>query len=256
MKRSFNVTKLENLKFNKPVMIEGLPGMGNVGKIAVDFIIESLEAKKIFEINSYAFANCVFVDDNGIAELPKVEVYYKKIKTNDLFLVSGDVQPIDERGCYEFCDDLLDLFQDCGGKEVVSLGGMGLEESPKKSNVYCVGSDKKVINDWKVNGVKTAGGIIGPVIGVSGLLVGLAKKRGLKGATLLAETYGHPTYLGIKEAREILKILNSKFKLKLDMQALDKEVKFIEKEIKEKVEKIVAIQEGKEKKKEVTNYIG
>ena len=30
---------LNNLKFNKPILIEGLPGMGNVGKIAIDFMI-------------------------------------------------------------------------------------------------------------------------------------------------------------------------------------------------------------------------
>lgn len=256
MKGAWTVKKLKNISLRNPVMIEGLPGMGNVGKIAVDFIIETLEAKKVFEINSYSFANCVFVNDAGLSELPKVEIYYKKLRNHDLFLVSGDVQPIDERGCYEFCDNLLDLFQNQGGKEVVSLGGMGLEEVPKKVHVYCVGSDKKIVNDWKSNGVKPAGGIIGPIIGVSGLLVGLASKRGLKGVTLLVETYGHPTYLGVKEARELLKVLNNKFKLRLDMNALDKEVKAIEKEIKEKLEKIVSLQEEKGKKKEYTNYIG
>ena len=35
-------------RLNKPVFIEGLPGIGNVGKIAVDFLIEELGAKKIY----------------------------------------------------------------------------------------------------------------------------------------------------------------------------------------------------------------
>ncbi len=32
-------------KLNNPILIEGLPGIGNVGKVAVDFLIEELKAK-------------------------------------------------------------------------------------------------------------------------------------------------------------------------------------------------------------------
>ena len=35
-------------KLNNPLFIEGLPGIGNVGKIAVDFLVEELKAKKLF----------------------------------------------------------------------------------------------------------------------------------------------------------------------------------------------------------------
>lgn len=256
MKENWILRKISNTKFTKPIMIEGLPGMGNVGKIAVDFIVESLKAKKVYEINSYDFANCVFVNEEGIPELPKVEIYHKKRDGNDLFLVSGDVQPSDERGCYEFCENLLELFKEEGGKEVLSLGGMGLETIPKNPKIYCIGSEKAIMKNYKVSGVKEGVGIIGPIMGVSGLLIGLARKHGVKGATLLVETYGHPTYLGLKEARELLKVLNEKFKLKLDMKSLDKEVKVIEKEIKDKIEKLLPLQEEKGKKKDFTNYIG
>ena len=35
----------KNVKLTKPVFIEGLPGIANVGKIAVDFLVEELKAK-------------------------------------------------------------------------------------------------------------------------------------------------------------------------------------------------------------------
>ena len=38
------------LKLNKPIFIEGLPGIANVGKIAVDFMIDELKAKKLYSI--------------------------------------------------------------------------------------------------------------------------------------------------------------------------------------------------------------
>ena len=32
-------------KLDNPVFIEGLPGIGNVGKVAVDFLIDEIKAK-------------------------------------------------------------------------------------------------------------------------------------------------------------------------------------------------------------------
>ena len=149
MENTFNVKKMKTPGFKKPILVEGLPGMGNVGKIAVDFIIETLEAKKIYEIYSDNFPNCVFVNEKGYVELPKVEIFHKKLRDNDLFLVSGDAQPGDEKSCYDFCEKLLDLFQTSRGKEVITLGGIGLKEIPKQPKVYCAGTDKETLQKYK-----------------------------------------------------------------------------------------------------------
>ena len=63
-----------------------------------------------------------------------------------------------------------------------------------------------------------------------GLLLGLAKRRNIDAIALLAETYGHPMYLGVKGAREILSVLNQKFSLELDINQLDKEISEMEEE--------------------------
>ena len=54
-------------------------------------------------------------------------------------------------------------------------------------------------------------GVVSPIIGVSGILLGLGKKRGVKGISLLAETFYHPLYLGVKGAKEILQLLEKNF---------------------------------------------
>ena len=36
------------IEIKNPILIAGLPGIGNVGKIAVDFLIEEMKAKKIY----------------------------------------------------------------------------------------------------------------------------------------------------------------------------------------------------------------
>ena len=100
-------------KLDKPVLIEGLPGIGNVGKVAVDFMIDELNAVKLYELFSYTFPHSVFVNEKNLVELPSTEIYYKKRKDGpDLLLLAGDVQPIDEISCYEFSEKILDIMKE------------------------------------------------------------------------------------------------------------------------------------------------
>ncbi len=257
MEKNWVIKTLKNVQIKNPVILEGLPGMGNVGKITVDFIIESLKAVPIYQIYSYEFPNCVFVNKDGVTELPRIDIYHKKIKGNDLILVAGDMQPIDEKGCYELCDRLLDLFQKSDIKQIITLAGIGLNEAPKKPKLYCAANDKKLISRFSKYGIESVEGIVGPIIGVSGLLVGLAGQRNIKGVVLLAETLGVPNYLGIKESRELLTVLNSELNLGLDIKKLNKEVNLIEKEINEKMKNFLAREERKiMSKQDPVNYIG
>ena len=250
-------------KLNNAVFIEGLPGIGNVGKVAVDFLIDELNAKKIYEITSYTFPHSVFVNEDNLIELPIVEVFYKQLPgKQDLLLLGGDVQPIDEVSSYEFSDKILDIVQKFEGKEIITLGGIGLSDIPKKPKVYCTGNSKKIIDKYKSDMVSNnLYGVVGPIVGVSGLLLGLSTRRKLEAVSLLAETYGHPMYLGIKGAKEILKILNKKLDLKLDISKLDKEIKNIESELMKKTEqlnevtKAIAIKKLQKLGKDV-DYIG
>ncbi|GAG09369.1 unnamed protein product, partial [marine sediment metagenome] len=71
---TFKIKKFSNPKLNNPILIEGLPGMGNVGKIVIDYIIENLDAKKLCEIHSDKFPNSVFVNEKNLIELPKIQL--------------------------------------------------------------------------------------------------------------------------------------------------------------------------------------
>ncbi|MBI4143321.1 PAC2 family protein [Candidatus Woesearchaeota archaeon] len=228
-------------KLNRPIFIEGLPGIGNVGKVAVDFLIDELKAKKLYEITSYTFPHSVFVNEDNLVELPIVEVFYKQFsgKKPDLLLLGGDVQPIDEISSYEFSENILDIVEKLEGKEIITLGGIGLADIPKKPKVYCTANTKKIIEKYKSDLVSNKlYGIVGPIVGVSGLLLGLATRRNMDAISFLAETYGHPMYLGIKGAKEILNILNKKLELNIDINKLDREIKDIESEILKKTEQL------------------
>ncbi|MCX6710278.1 MAG: PAC2 family protein [Candidatus Woesearchaeota archaeon] len=215
-------------KLNKPILVEGLPGIGNVGKIAVDFIVEELKPDKVYEIFSDSFPHSVFVNEKNLVELPSVRIYAKKMKDGrDLLFLAGDVQPVDEASSYEFAEKILDIFDKMGGSEIITLGGIGLSEAPESPKVFCTGNSKELIEKYK-KGTEIECklyGIVGPIIGAAGLLLGLSNKNKAPGIALLAETFGHPMYIGIKGAKEIVNILNKKLNLKIKTEKLDKDIK-------------------------------
>jgi len=245
-------------KLKNPIFIEGLPGIGNVGKVVIDFIVDELGAEKIYEITSNTFPHSVFVNEENLVELPKIELFYKRVNGNDLLLMGGDVQPIDEISSYDFSEKVLDLVEAFNTKEIITLGGIGLGEIPKKPKIYCTGNSKEMIK--KYNGKKVQSklyGVVGPIVGVSGLLLGLASKRKIDGVALLAETYGHPMYLGVKGAKEILGVLNDKLKLGIDVNKLEKEIAYIEKQVTKRTKELSNVPKGGLKKGGgQVNYIG
>jgi proteasome assembly chaperone (PAC2) family protein len=69
-------------------------------------------------------------------------------------------------------------------------------------------------------------GVIG---GENGIITGLAKKRNVEGACLLAETHGYQTPTGEyvidpRAAKAALKVLTSMLNLKVDMEPMEKQV--------------------------------
>lgn len=218
-----------------PILVEGLPGIGNVGKVAVDFMVDELNARKLYDISSDAFPHSVFVDEDNTVELPRMEIYYAKRGKGqrDLLFVCGDVQPVDERATYGFCRTLLHIAKKHKVSTIVTLGGIGLNDIPEKPALYVTGTSKKAIKPFAVKGVSAdLHGVVGPIMGVSGILAGMAPKNGIEGVIILAETYGHPMYLGIRGSREMLKVLSASLKLRISIQKLEKEIKEIESELK------------------------
>ncbi len=211
---------------NNPVFIEGLPGIGNVGKIVVDFLIEKTGAELLASFFSYALPNSVFVNENNLVELPKIELYYSVVGDQELLFLTGDVQPVDEVASYLFCESILkNVVGKFGVQRIITLGGIGLQEDPEKPVVYSTGNNSAIVKEFVKFGVNPkVYGVVGPVIGVSGLLLGLANVQGVSACALLAETLGHPMHIGIRSAKAILEVLNARFGLSVPLDDLEKEL--------------------------------
>ncbi len=249
---AWKIDQVSKPVIKNPVLIEGLPGVGNVGKIVVDFLIDNLGAKKLFEITSYQLPHCVFVNEENLVELPEIEVYYKNVGNRTLLFLAGDIQPINEESCYEFCHAILDTIEKKNIKEIVTLGGIALPRAPKNPRVYATGNSKSLLQRYEKSRMvhMDTFSVVGPIVGVSGLLTGLAGKRNIPAVSLLAETFAHPNYLGIRGAKELLKVLAKNLNIKVDINRLEEEFEEVNAEMDQEDLPLLPGRKGKAAKKE------
>ena len=73
------INQHKKIKLNDPILIEGLPGIGNVGKIAAEYVVEKLKMEKYADIFSEYLPPQVFMDDSGVVRLVSMALYYKKM---------------------------------------------------------------------------------------------------------------------------------------------------------------------------------
>src|SRR2546425_1093310 len=90
---------LDHPKLDDPTCIEGLPGIGNVGKLAEEHLKDELKAVKFAEIFSKYFPPQVLVQEDGQVKLVNNEMHYvKRGAGKDLVLITGDYQGLTPAG--------------------------------------------------------------------------------------------------------------------------------------------------------------
>lgn len=260
------IFELEKPKLKNPLFIEGLPGIGHVGRIAAGYLVEELKAKKLAELLSSHFMHYVLLHQSSAVHMLKNEFYYWKAKTRnqrDLIILIGDSQSVDSEGHYEIANEVLSFVKKFGVKELITLAGFGVGESKEKPRVIGAVSDPGIIKKYKKFGIDfDAGSKIGTIVGASGLFLGLGKYYGINGVCLLGETAGYPILPDPKAAEAVLRILSDILNIKLDTSKLEKRVKEMEDFIK-KIENMqrkafaqLMTAKGEKPEKEELRYIG
>jgi len=223
------------VKLKEPILIEGLPGLGMVGRISAQFLIKQLGAKKFAEIYSPHFPYYVLVDKKGSVRLLRGEFYYWKGKENDLILLTGDSQAQTIEGQYAIATSILDFAQKHGVKMIITMGGFRQEvEEGKNPRVIVASTDPSLLKEaLKAGAVPSS--TENPIVGTAGLLLGLAKFRHIRALCLLGETRGYLP--DPKAAKSVLNVLCRWLGINVNINALDKEIRKSEK-IMEKMREI------------------
>ncbi len=223
------VRKIMEIELEAPIMIEGLPGVGHVGKLVAEHLIEELGAEKIMEIYSPHFPPQVLVLEDGTVKQVRNEIYACRPGKGipDLLIVVGDYQSATNEGHYELTGIFLDLAEEFGVRRIYTLGGYGTGQFVETPQVLGATNRLALVEEMKELGVvfhenEPGGGIIG----VSGLLVGLGELRGIDGVCLMGITSGY--LVDPKSAQEVLKVLCKALNIQVGMQALEERAKEME----------------------------
>ena len=226
---SVNIHLLKNPELKNPVLVCGLPGSGFVGKLAVEHLIKELGAKIFGVVYSYNFPPQVIIKPNGTVDILKNELYYFKSKvSNDLILYTGDSQPITPEADYQVADKILELASELGTKKIFTLAAYITGGFVKEPKVYGTATEISAANDLSNYGVILMKE--GAITGMNGLLVGLAKVRGMLGLSLLGETSGY--IVDANASKAVLTIFSKIMNIEVDMTRLIEHAKNSEKIVK------------------------
>jgi uncharacterized protein len=227
---SYSSTNTPQLQ--SPYLICGFPGTGYIGKIAVDHLIQELHAKHLADIYSSSFPPQILIRTDGVAELMKNSIYYSNraavaattttsSSSNDMLLLTGDSQPVSPESQYLLAEEILDIAAKFNIQKIFTLGAYITQVFVDKPRVFGTANDIEIVKAFDGQNILTMDN--GSVAGMNGLIVGIAKLRGIKGICLLGETSGF--VVDAKASKVVLESLLSITGLRVDMTDIEKKAK-------------------------------
>lgn len=199
------------------VAIVGSRGLRSIGKIAIDYLIKYLQPNLIQEIYSPYFpiiyetqpSYAALPEHSGIpgiwfqrerVQIPKIEFFLSN--SPRLLLTRG--YHANFKGQYQVAEQVLDVYEKNSVKRVFVLAGYGVGEG----DVCCAATDIELLDELKKkHGIGT--GYEGPFMGFSGLVLGLAKLRGIQALCLFGKSEPNPEYPELPDVRAAKKVLET-----------------------------------------------
>ena len=238
-------------KLEKPMMFVGWPGIGNIGMIAVNTFKGILRAEEFGEIESWDFfyPRKVSIREGLLEglEFSSNKFYYQRLEKQDLIFFIGEEQPAEGGRMYASGDKaykMANFVSDVGlkfGCQRVYTSGACVSpiHHQMKPRVCAVVSSEELIKEVKkyqntilmseIEGRKEGEGVI---TGLNGLLLAVAKKRGLESICLMGEI---PDWLSgasfpyPRASRSVLEVFAEILGIGIDLSFLDKTEGQIEK---------------------------
>jgi uncharacterized protein (TIGR00162 family) len=204
--------ELANPVLDYPVFIQGLPGFGNVGRIAAQLLIKNLGAKPFAELYSPSFPDYVSVSSKGICHLPHYEFYFANSDNTNFIIMTGETQPSfdDVLAHYHICNEVVNLVEKHGCNLLITIGGVPITE--EKAQVFVATTTPRLNREFVEKGAATYSR--GKIVGGTGLTLALAKEKGIDGICLLGATTGFKTdrNAGLATFKFLMKALGKEIK--------------------------------------------
>lgn len=229
-------------KLERPDLICGWPGIGRIGIMAVDYLRRAIAAEELGEIEPWDFFEPRKVTiQNGLLkdlEFPTNKFYYHRLGKRDLLLFIGEEQPAEGmrlyaagEKAYGMSNLVLDVAEKFGTRRVYTSGAAVTQiHHSLRPRVWAVPNSEDLIDEVReyentvlmseIEGRRGQGAITG----LNGLLLGVAKKRGMEALCLMGEI---PYYLQAspwpypKASISVLEVFASTLGIDIDLVPLE-----------------------------------
>ncbi len=229
-----------------PILIGGFPGIGLIGTITTEFLIQHLNAKPIGYIWSEKLVPMAAVHDARVIQ--PLEIYHDKTHNILILHALSDIRGLE----WQLGDALIELGKAVKAKEIICLEGV--LSRTETSNAYYLTTSKA--KEKIFNSIKTKVSI-GPL--KEGIIMGVTAALLLRNTSspmsgIFIET--HSKLPDSKAAAKIIEILDSYLKLNVDYKPLEKAAEEFEGKIKDLMAHAKATDEHKKNKDLHLDYMG
>ena len=175
---------------SKCTILEAVPGVGNVGKLVVDALIEKHPSRVIGWILHPDFPPHATIGDDGLIMPPRIEVSSIMLPDGSTIIVmTGTMQPLTAAGQFEVSESILELASKSQTTRLLVLAG--LSSKPEDRSIHVVCSDSAVRksleeDDIEVSKTQPEGGMIG----ITGMILSLAPILSVPAIGVVADTVG------------------------------------------------------------------
>ncbi len=222
------------VQLRNPVMLCGWAGIGNVGLTAVSTLRRLVRAQPFGEIEPYEYfePSRVIVRNGLIREMrfPSTRFFSHRLANRDLLLLVGEQQPTDEEKAYEMASEVLDVAERLGCRRIyTSAASVTMIHHTARPRVWAVPNTPALLTEVRKYGNTILMSEVGSpngnglISGLNGILLGVAKNRGIEAVCLMGEV---PYYLQAapwpypKASISVLEVLGSILGLRLDLHEL------------------------------------
>lgn len=232
-------------KLREPILIAAWPGMGEVALKAAKYLKEKLKPVEFARLDPAEFFRPTGISiKEKLIEVPKPaegKFYYwrNKAGAHDLIIFTSDLQPSLEKGS-EYAHRILDLAQEFRVRRIYTFAAMPVPiDHTKEPEVWATATHKGLIRELVPHQINLMRD--GHISGLNGLLLGVAKERGLEGVCLLGELPLYAVQMeNPKSSLAVLKALTRLLDIKVDLRELEAHAKYVEEQIGKLVEYLKA----------------
>jgi len=230
MLNRMDVHYIERPSLSRPTMIAAWPGMGYLAKISADYLRRRLKAKLFAEITYY---HNVLIYNDGKAELAPLKHRLYACPEKDLIICVGDAQPSIPEESIRLAEEIADIAKEIGVEMIYTMAAYpnDMYEEPQVYGIYTDETLKPVLMKAGVSFIESEGA----VNGLNGVMIGVAKLRGIDGVCLMGDiTYANvPQHLSSKA---VLEKLSALLELDIDTEQLSVRAKKIDASIKRRLD--------------------